>query len=165
MATLESGGFYPDNTKKVNLGTGIVGEAIMSPTKTTTQAVTPNQLFARLASKPRVGGATRLPSLPPKRQSQSPSHLSLYKTQSTNPYKAVVATNRQDNKDVVPASKYIGIHHCSIEFNAAALKPAMQVTGGLKIEASQKRLLSQSLNMASSSNKDGGKQHNRVSQN
>ena len=66
----------------------------------------------------------------------------MYKTQSTNPYKAVVATNRQDNKDVVPASKYIGIHHCSIEFNAAALKPAMQVTGGLKIEASQKRLLS-----------------------
>ena len=51
--------------------------------------------------------------------------MSMYKTQSMNPYKAVVATNHPGNKDVGPASKYIGIHHCPIEFNAGALRPTM----------------------------------------
>ena len=63
----------------------------------------------------------------------------MYKTQSMNPYKAVVAANRPGNKDnntVIPVSKYIGIHHCSIEFNAAALKPSMQISGGQNIETS-----------------------------
>ena len=48
----------------------------------------------------------------------------MYKTQSSNPYKAVVAQN-DNSKEEVPTSKYIGIHHCSIEFNAAALKTSM----------------------------------------
>ena len=69
----------------------------------------------------------RLPYLPPKRNSQLvPSQLTLYKTQSSNPYKAVVSQN-DTSKEEVPTSKYIGIHHCSIEFNAAALKTSMQV--------------------------------------
>ena len=50
-----------------------------------------------------------------------------------NPYKAIVAPNCMGKKDVVPASKYIGIHHCSIEFNSTALKSSMQGTGGLQI--------------------------------
>lgn len=54
-----------------------------------------------------------------------------------NPYKAVVAPNRIGSKDVVPASKYIGIHHCSIEFNSTALKPVIQVAGGLQTNANE----------------------------
>ena len=52
--------------------------------------------------------------------------MSMYKTQSMNPYKAVVATDRT-LKDPVPMSKFIGVHHCSIEFKAASLKPAIQI--------------------------------------
>ena len=115
MATLDAG-FFPE-TKKASLGTGIVGEAIISPSKTSTIG---QPLFIGLKAR-----GTKLPSLPPKRQSQSPIQMSMYKTQSMNPYKAVVATNHPGNKDVVPASKYIGIHHCSIEFNAGALRPTM----------------------------------------
>ena len=45
----------------------------------------------------------------------------MYKTQSTNPYRAVVASYT-NGFEYVPASKKIGIHHCSIEFKSD-LKP------------------------------------------
>lgn len=89
--------------KKASLGRGIVGEAIISPQNPT--------MFAGL--KPRK---TKLPTLPPKRASQSPLQIAMYKTQSMNPYKAIVKTHHI-GKEIIPASKYIGIHHCSIEFN------------------------------------------------
>ena len=50
----------------------------------------------------------------------------MYKTQSMNPYKAIVATDRSI-KDAVPMSKFIGVHHCSIEFKQGAMRPAIQI--------------------------------------
>ena len=42
-----------------------------------------------------------------------------------NPYKAVVAP-RDSLQEIVPASRYIGIHHCSIEFKSP--DPSMLVS-------------------------------------
>ena len=68
------------------------------------------------------GQQTKLPRLPHKRSPKSPTNqLSMYKTQSTNPYRAVVASYT-NGFEYVPASKKIGIHHCSIEFKSD-LKP------------------------------------------
>ena len=96
---------FPD-AKKVSLGTGIVGEAILSP----------KSELASALMKPKQ---TKLPSLPPKRSpAKSPRDLQqkiLYQTMTTNPFKALVAPKANSNE--VPASKYIEIHHCSIEFN------------------------------------------------
>ena len=50
-----------------------------------------------------------------------------------NPYKAVVATQRH-GKEVVPASRFIGIHHCSIEFNSASLKPKIQIIASNEVD-------------------------------
>ena len=140
MATLTGGAnnsFLPD-AKKASLGTGVIGEAIMS--------LKPNQIPGL---KPRP---TKLPSLPPKRQSQhSPSQLSMYKTQSMNPYRALVAAPLGSlPAEPMRTGRRIGIHHCSIEFNgAASLKPAIHVaSSSLSITnaktGSQTKLLSQS---------------------
>ena len=97
--------------RKVSLGTGVVGEAILNG-----KTPSPSQSPAR----------GQLPSIRPKRKLNPNSQLNMYKTQSMNPYRAIVA-KQETGKDVVLASKFINVHQCSIEFNAVSLKSGMRI--------------------------------------
>ena len=103
----------------LSLGTGIVGESI-----------SPKQSEAELQKSRQM----KLPCLPPKRASQTMGQTGMNKVQvkqsivNLNPYRALVtpiigvnkaqahASVSSTNKPVV--NRRIGIHHCSIEFNA-----------------------------------------------
>lgn len=102
----------------LSLGTGIVGESI-SPKHSEIEFQKSRQM--------------KLPCLPPKRASQTIVHSAMNKTQvkqsivNLNPYRALVTpiinvskakrlANVTSNKPAV--NRRIGIHHCSIEFNA-----------------------------------------------
>jgi hypothetical protein len=141
QSTIRSTGFSKD-FRKVSLGSGIIGAAILSPVN---------------KEKPKK---TQLPRLPIKRSPNPTTHPSLYSTRSgnpayqsfdktfslsMNPYKALVATSR--NKKEIGGSKYIGIHHCSIEFNSSVQNPGIPISDKEESNRNRNSIISQSLDI------------------